>query len=394
MRTSAILSSLVAVVSAYGPFLNEPDTGIETYLAGTNWTEGSRPPLSDIRGVPDFDFAARQTLEEQHYAFYRTAAAGEWAYRNNLEVWEKARFRPFQLAGITGLNETLGVSILGHNFSAPIIISPAALAEHAHPRGELNFVDAAADEDILYTAALYASKTVQEIGAQGKKRGNTMFYQKELYTNANLTVTWEAMRVAEEQGFKVFVWTIDAPATATRHRAARYDTANGNSVTSELTWDLFDEIKAHTKLPVILKGITTVEDALTAVERKADGIWLSNHGGRQLDYSPSPLEIAYEIRRNAPRVFEKTEVLADSGVRYGTDIVKLLALGVKAVGLGRPFMYANIYGVDGPKKLIQILKTEVVADAAQIGVTDLHNIPSRVLNTRALERDVYLMNEN
>lgn len=95
-------------------------------------------------------------------------------------------------------------------------------------------------------------------------------------------------------------------------------------------------MKSHTKLPIILKGIATVEDALTAVEKGVPAIILSNHGARQVDYSPSPLQIAYEIRRNAPEVFEKTEVLADSGVRFGTDAVKLLALGVKAVGMGRP----------------------------------------------------------
>ncbi|ESU11912.1 hypothetical protein FGSG_05883 [Fusarium graminearum PH-1] len=202
------------------------------------------------------------------------------------------------------------------------------------------------------------------------------------------------MKRAEDQGVKAYVWTIDALATSVRHRAARYDTTNANGATSVLSWDLFKEIKAHTKLPIILKGITTTEDALRAVEAGADGIWLSNHGGRQVDYSPSPLEIAYEIRRNAPEIFAKTEVIADSGIRYGSDVIKLLALGVKAVGLGRPFMYSNVYGVEGPKKLIQILKSEILADAAQIGITDLHSIPSKVLNTRALERDVYLMDEN
>ncbi|KAM0433994.1 hypothetical protein ACHAPT_003938 [Fusarium lateritium] len=393
MRSFTLLSPLIAVASAYEQWVNEPDTGLQTFLASSNWTEGSKPLLKDIRGVPDFDFAARQVMTDQQYAFYRTAAAGEWAYRNNLEVWEKARLRPHQLASVTGLNETLGVSIFGHNFSAPIFISPAARGAYGDPdRAELNFVDAAAEEDILYVAALYASKTIEEIGAQRAKHDNTIFQQ--IYSNANLSVTWDAMKRAEAQGVKAFVWTIDAPATSTRHRAARYDTTNANGATSVLSWDLFDEIKSHTKLPIILKGITTTEDALKAVEKGADGIWLSNHGGRQVDYSPSPLEIAYELRRNAPEVFEKTEVLADSGVRYGSDVIKLLALGVKAVGLGRPFMYSNIYGVEGPKKLIQILKTEILADAAQIGITDLQNIPAKVLNTRALERDVYLINEN
>lgn len=95
-------------------------------------------------------------------------------------------------------------------------------------------------------------------------------------------------------------------------------------------------MKSRTKLPIILKGIATVEDAVMAVEKGVSVIWLSNHGARQVDYSPSPLEIAYEIKRNAPEVFEKVDVLADSGVRYGSDVLKLLALGVKAVGMGRP----------------------------------------------------------
>ncbi|KAJ3526184.1 hypothetical protein NM208_g11313 [Fusarium decemcellulare] len=378
MRTFTLLTPLIAAASAYEQWVNEPDTGLETLLNSLgNWTEGTKPSLKDIRGVPDFDFAARQVMTDQQYAFYRTAAAGEWAYRHNLDVWEKARLRPHQLASVTGLNETLGVTILGHNFSAPIFISPAARAAYGDPeRAELNFVDAAAEEDILYVAALYASKTIEEIGEQRAKHNNTIFQQ--IYSNANLSVTWDAMKRAEDQGVKAFVWTIDAPATSTRHRAARYDTTNANGVTSVLSWDLFDKIKAQTKLPIILKGITTTEDALKAVEKGADGIWLS------------PTRSA----ATAPEVFEKTEVIADSGVRYGSDIIKLLALGVKAVGLGRPFMYSNIYGVDGPKKLIQILKTEILADAAQIGINDLHNIPAKVLNTRALERDVYLVDGN
>jgi L-lactate dehydrogenase (cytochrome) len=106
--------------------------------------------------------------------------------------------------------------------------------------------------------------------------------------------------------------------------------------------------------------------------------------------SPSPLEIAYEIHRNAPEVFKKVEVLADSGVRYGSDVLKLLALGVRAVGLGRPFMYANCYGIEGVTKAIQLLKTEIAADAAQAGIHDIQNIPVSVLNLRALEQTVYL----
>ena len=147
-------------------------------------------------------------------------------------------------------------------------------------------------------------------------------------------------------------------------------------------------MREHTKLPIILKGITTVEDALLAVKKGVDGIYLSNHGGRQIDHSPSPIEIAYEIRRNAPEIFDKVDVLADSGVRYGSDVLKLLALGVRAVGLGRPFMFANTYGVEGVIKAIQILKNEIAADAAQIGIQNVQDIPASFVSLSGSPRSL------
>ncbi|KAI1078919.1 S-2-hydroxy-acid oxidase [Whalleya microplaca] len=394
MRSFNIIANFIGAALAVEPFLNEPDTGLETYLYGTNWTEGTQPLLKDMRGIPDFDFAARQALNGSEYSFYRTAAGGEWSYRNNLEIWSKVKFRPRQLTDVTKVNETLGVTILGYNFTAPIFIAPAARAGYGDPeRAELNFVEAAAEENILYTAAIYASKTIEEIAAAKSNstiNGPQVIFQQ-IYTNANLSVTWDNIQRAEATGAKALVWTIDAPSSSTRHRAARYDTTNANSVTSALTWDIYDQMKNHTNLPIIPKGISTVEDALLALEKGVKAIYISNHGGRQVDHSPSALEIAYEIRRNAPQVFTEMEVLADSGVRYGNDVLKLLALGVKAVGLGRSFMYANTYGLEGVTKAIQILKTEIAYDAAQIGIHDVQNISASFLNTRGLEDTVFLL---
>jgi L-lactate dehydrogenase (cytochrome) len=158
---------------AVEPFWNEPDTGLETYLLGTNWTEGSQPLLNDMRGIPDFDFAARQKLNDQEYSFYRTASAGEWSYRNNLEIWSKVKFRARMLTDVTKVNETLATTVLGYNFSAPIFIAPAARGAYGDPdRAELNFMEASAAENTLYTAALYASKTIEELAAV--KSNNTL----------------------------------------------------------------------------------------------------------------------------------------------------------------------------------------------------------------------------
>ncbi|GAP85014.1 putative peroxisomal -2-hydroxy-acid oxidase [Rosellinia necatrix] len=393
MRSVHFLPALAGIAAAYDVWVNEVDTGLETYLSGTNWTKGTQPELGDMRAISDFDFAARQKLGNFEYGFYRTAAGGEWSYRNNLEVWSKVRFRPHQLTDVTKVNETLGTTILGYNFSAPIFIAPAARGGYGDEQGEVNFVEAAASENILYSPSIYATKSIEEIAAA--KTNNTLngpqVIFQQLYTNVNLSVTWDVIQRAEASGAKAIIWTVDSPSDSTRHRAARYDITSSNSVTSALDWTIYDEIKKQTDLPIIIKGITTVENALTAVEKGVNAIYLSNHGGRQVEYSPSPLEVAYEIHRNAPEIFQKVEVLADSGVRYGTDVLKLLALGVKAVGMGRPFMYANTYGVDGVIKAIQMMKTEIARDAAQVGITDVHNIPLSYLNFRQLENEVYIM---
>jgi isopentenyl diphosphate isomerase/L-lactate dehydrogenase-like FMN-dependent dehydrogenase len=134
-----------------------------------------------------------------------------------------------------------------------------------------------------------------------------------------------------------------------------------------------------TDLPIVLKGLQTVEDVRAAIKHNVPAVILSNHGGRQLDSSPSSLEVALEIHEEDPDLFNQIEIYADGGIRYGADVLKLLALGVKAVGLGRPFMFANTYGVDGVKHAIQLLKHEIAIDAGNLGLPDLKKInPSYV----------------
>ena len=137
---------------------------------------------------------------------------------------------------------------------------------------------------------------------------------------------------------------------------------------------MYHKLTNMTDLPIILKGIANVEDAKLAVENGVPAIILSNHGGRQLDTAQSSLETALEIHNEAPEVFESLEVYADGGVRYGTDALKLLALGVRAVGLGRPFMFANIFGQDGVEKVIELMKKEIAVNAGNLGLNDLKDI--------------------
>ncbi|KAF2179607.1 FMN-dependent alpha-hydroxy acid dehydrogenase [Zopfia rhizophila CBS 207.26] len=317
------------------PFLNEPDTGIDDALGQI--PTHSLPNLTEIFGLPDFEWAARRHLDSASYAWYRNAAGGEWSYRNNLEVFGRINMKPRVLVDITNIKDSLPTTILGYNFSAPFFISPCAKASYANPNdAEDGLVKGAAAGDILY------------IIAAAKPKSSQVLFQQ-LYVTNNLTSTQAVMRRAEKAGYKALILTVEAPASGDRQRAHRFG------------WQLYKQLQNMTSIPIIPKGITSVEDARMALQAGAPAIFLSNHGGRQLDTSPSSLEAAIEIYQQAPEIFNQVEVYADGGVRY-------------AVGMGRPFMYANMYGSRGVKQAIDIMKNEMALDAANLGVADLRKI--------------------
>ncbi|KAB8236632.1 S-2-hydroxy-acid oxidase [Aspergillus alliaceus] len=371
MRSPFLLLPLLPAALATRPFLNEPDTGIEDVLGDT--PAGTLPDLKEIVGLPDFEWAARHYMNSSSYTYYRNGAAGEWSYRNNLEVYGRFRFKPRMLVDVTNIESTLPTSILGHNFSAPFYISPCARGGLAHPDAEKNFVKAAYEENILYIPSLYASLSVDEIAAAKPSNGSQTIFQQ-VYLNDNDTETKQLFEHVEKLGSKAIVFTVDSAADGNRHRAARYGVGSADSSYTYITWDYYKKLQNMTSLPVILKGIQSVEDVKLAVQHGAPAVILSNHGGRQLDGTPSPIEVALEIHQEAPELFEQIEIYADGGVRYGADVLKLLALGVRAVGLGRPFMYSNTYGVEGVKRAIQLLKHEIAIDAGNLGVAHLKKI--------------------
>jgi isopentenyl diphosphate isomerase/L-lactate dehydrogenase-like FMN-dependent dehydrogenase len=374
MRSQVLASALISGAMAARPFLEQPDTGLELVLG--DLPKGKLPELDQMVGLPDFEWAAENYLPIENYTYYRNGAAGEWSYRNNLEVFQRYRFKPRVMVDITNVESTMPTTILGHNFSAPFFISPCAKGGNAHPDAEKNFVKGAAEGDILYMPALYASLSIEEI-AKAKAEGQVVFQQ--LYLSSNDTETQQLLDRSEKAGAAAIIFTVDSAADGNRHRAARFGVGSADSSYSYITWDYYKKLQKMTKLPVIIKGIGSAHDAKLAVQHGAPAIILSNHGGRQLDGSPSGLEVALEIHEEAPEVFKQIEVLADGGVRYGADVLKLLSLGVKAVGLGRPFMYANVFGVDGVKKVIDILKHEIAIDAGNLGVPDIQKInPSYV----------------
>ena len=288
------------------------------------------------------------------------------------------------MVDITKIESSLPTTILGHNFYAPFFIAPCARGGLAHPDGELNLVKGAGAGDILYMPSLYATKSIDDIYAAKANTSQVLFQQ--VYLTDDINETAELFAKIKKLGAKAIVLTVDSAADGNRHRAKRYGVGSADSSYSYLTWDLYRQMSNLTSLPIIPKGIQTVDDARLAVKNGAKAIYLSNHGGRQLDTTPSSLEIALEIYEEEPEIFKQVEVYADGGVRYGADALKLLALGVHAVGLGRPFMLSNVYGVDGVKKAIDIMKHEVAIDAANMGVGDLKQIGPEYVNWKSVNQ--------
>ncbi|KAH7327500.1 S-2-hydroxy-acid oxidase [Rhexocercosporidium sp. MPI-PUGE-AT-0058] len=380
MHSFLTVLPLVATALAARPYLNEADTGIDDVLGST--PTGQLPPLASMIGLPDFEWAARKFMNTTAYTYYRNGAAGEWSYRNNLEIFSRYRFRPRVLgADVTKIESTLPTTLLGYNFSMPIFISPAARGGYGNAAGEEGLVKAAGEAGILYMPSGFSTLTMEQISAMKVQNGTygpqTVFQQ--IYLSESLNKSASDFKRAERTGAKAIVMTVDSAGDGDRHRAMRYGVGSADSDYTFQTWDYFKQLQSLTTLPIIMKGIMTVEDAQLAYNNGVKAIILSNHGARQLDGAPSSLEVALEIHAEAPELFKQMEIYADGGVRYGSDVLKLLALGVKAVGLGRSFMYANCYGTAGVAKAIAILKREISIDAANLGVGDLKKIdPSYV----------------
>lgn len=238
---------------------------------------------------------------------------------------------------------------------------------------------AASASNTLYMVSGFASKPIADIGAVAAAVENYTFFAQ-VYTSSNMTANQILFDARAAAGAKALVYSVDAPGSPSRQRAQRYGVGSAVTGLNKLSWDVLDQYRNMTTLPIILKGVQSVEDVRAAINHSVPAIILSNHGGRNLDGSRSSLEVAIEIYNEDPTLFDQIEILADGGVRYGTDALRLLALGVKAVGLGRSIMFSNVFGEEGVAKVIDLMHTEITNDAANLGVADLKAIDASFMD--------------
>ncbi|TKA73506.1 hypothetical protein B0A55_05501 [Friedmanniomyces simplex] len=379
------------------------DPSSNAAASGSNPTQAQsdeeKPPLHSIINSYDFEAVAARTASKKTYAFYSTAATDCWSRDMNESMYKRIWFRPRVLHDVSQIDTS--TTILGNKVNMPVFICPTGLARMIHPEAEKALGRAAKATGIIEVLSTSASHPVEDIVAQAPD--HPFFFQ--LYVNRERKKSEEVIAKAERLGFKAIFVTVDAAGRGKRESDERLvvdelvinpvtgERANtdkkgggltrmmGSYIDQSLTWSDLAWIRSLTTLPIVLKGITTAADAKLAMQHKVDGILLSNHGGRNLDYSPPSILLLLEMHKLCPEVFGQMEVYVDGGIRRGGDIVKALCLGAKAVGIGRTFLYALNYGTEGAEHLVEILKDEMESVMKLLGIKDLSECHPGLVNT-------------
>ncbi|KAI1872868.1 uncharacterized protein JN550_003742 [Neoarthrinium moseri] len=359
----------------------------------------TNPELHTLINAADFERVASKSLTPKTWAFYSSAATDLITHQQNKALLRRIMIQPRILRNVKDVD--FRRKILGHNSNAPFFISPAAMAMLAHPDGELALAKAAKTEGIIQCISNNASYPLGSIVESGDPQ-QPFFFQ--LYVNSERHKTTELLLKAKELGIKAIFLTVDAPVPGKREADERIAAGSIQSAISgakatndkkggglgrlmaqyidkSLTWSDLAWIKETSGLPIVLKGVQNVQDAKMAVEYGVDGIMLSNHGGRSLDTAQPAILNLVELRMKAPEVFSKLEVYVDGGFERGSDILKAIALGATAVGVGRPYLYSLVYGQEGAEHLTQILKDEIEVSMRLCGITDLEQASPDLLNT-------------
>lgn len=275
---------------------------------------------------------------------------------------------------------SLETIVMGEKLAMPIMVAPSAAHTWYHPEGELASVKGVEKAKTLFIASSSASHTLEDIAAKTKA---PLWFQ--LYVYAKRELSQEMMKRAENSGYRALVLTVDTPLYGPKEsfsfhykHPSHIRKANhaayppGSDQVIPLTWKDLDWIRSHTSLPIILKGVSCAEDAIKALEHGIQAIIISNHGGRQLDSALPTLEALPEV---AKAVKGRMEIYLDGGIRQGSDIFKAIALGAKAILIGRPIHYGlTVNGAEGVNHILQILKEELITTMTLAGTPRLEDI--------------------
>ena len=375
--------------------------GLAGFLAGSPILRPQQDPFRDHSRVPgmselvttfDFEPVAYAKIPRSAFDYTAYGADGEFTLRRNREAYDWVELVPKRVMD-PGPVQT-ATDVLGTKMAFPIMVSPSAGHAVLHADAEIGtYRGATAASNTPYIVSNVSSLPFEKIATGAK---GPLWFQ--LYPRQDLDSVHELLDKVQTAGARAVVVTIDQvaaeherelhdrnlaattrPSAAGGRRAAPKNPYRLMEYRLWYTWKFFDDIRPMVKVPLLAKGVVTAEDAKLCVEHGLDGVYVSNHGGRSLDYEPSTLEVLPEI---VDAVGKKVPILFDSGIRRGTDILKALALGANAVCLGRvPRWGLAAYGSQGVERVLQILQAELVQAMAYTGRPTVASIDHSIVRT-------------
>lgn len=355
-------------------------------------------PLS----VPEFEPLARERLPADVWDYLSGGSGTEWTLAANRAAFAKLALRPRVLVDVSECE--LSTNLLGAELATPVGIAPIAYHQMAHPEGEVATARAAAAVGALYVVSIFASRTLEDIASTGAALWLQMYWFRKREVMLTL------LERAEAAGYRAIVLTLDTPRVGRRLRDLRQGFAVPPGITAvnvdsavmvgthqrrtgisaieqhsrdqfdpRVTWNDLVWLRQQTRLPLVVKGILTAEDARRAVAHGVAGIVVSNHGGRQLDGAVASLDALPEV---VAAVAGECPVLVDGGVRSGVDVLKALALGASGVLVGRPALWGLAYaGADGARMVLDLLTTELEDAMVLSGRPRLSDLDRSLLTT-------------
>lgn len=376
---------------------------LQIYFAGT---QNIKPQLPV--SYEELEQKASETMSPEAFAYFAGSAGSEITTSNNKEAFNHWQIIPRMMGDVS--NRSIAVEIFGVQLPTPLLLAPIGVLSIAHPEAEVAVARAAKELHIPQVVSTVSSKTIEEIATVHGEHPHWF----QLYWGQNNEFTRSIIHRAEQAGYTAIVVTLDTRLLAWRERdiqnayfpflynegLANYFSdpvflsevgdpaedkmrtmmlfANCFSNTSS-TWEDLSFIKECTKLPIIVKGIQHPDDARKAIDHGADGIIVSNHGGRQLDGAIGALDTLAGI---ADAVADKTTILFDSGIRRGADVFKAMALGAKAVLLGRPYTYGlALAGEQGVKEVVSNLLADIDLTMGLAGSTSWEEVSRESLHS-------------
>ncbi|GAA0386903.1 alpha-hydroxy acid oxidase [Microbispora corallina] len=342
------------------------------------------------RTIREFEAAARDRLDPAHYDYFAGGAGEEITVRANEAAFARLALLPRVLRGAG--SPRIGVTLLGSPVAMPVLVAPTAFHRLADPEGERATARAAAGAGTIMIVSMAATVAVEDVAAAVP--GATLWFQ--LYVQPDMAFTEAIVRRAEAAGCAALVVTVDSPARGRRDRDLRNgfddlpegmrcenmrdgdpggpdgDLVRPIVMSPEISWEHVDLLRRMTRLPIVLKGVTHPADARLALDHGVSALYVSNHGGRQLDTVPAAVDLLPEI---VAAVAGAVPVLVDGGIRRGPDVVKAMALGASAVAVGRPVIWGLAAGGErGVARVLGLLRDEVEHTLTLCGVASVHDL--------------------